>query len=422
MGTNARHARLLDVTRIQIRQTGEGATDVKRLAILGSTGSIGVSTLDIVARFPDRFEVTALAAGKNLTRLGEQIRAFQPGLVSVAREDDVPALCRAAPDYGGAVVWGADGLHDVATHAPADLVVAALVGALGLPPTLAAIRAGKDVALANKEALVVSGELMTREAAGRGVRLLPVDSEHNAVFQALHGHRRADVKRIILTASGGPFLHRPADDFVGIRVADALQHPTWKMGDKITIDSATLMNKGLEVIEARWLFDLPAAQVSVMVHPQSIVHSMVEYVDGSMLAQLGIPDMRVPISYVLAYPERLPLEALPPLNLAEAARLEFLEPDFDKFPCLGLAYTALERGGTCPAVLNAANEVTVGRFLAGRLAFPDIADINARVLAAHEPRAADDLDRILAADAWARERTEALADERPSLSERTAAA
>lgn len=395
---------------------------MKRLAILGSTGSIGVSTLDVVARFPDRFEVTALAAGKNLARLGEQILAFQPGLVSVAREDDVPALRRAVPDYGGAVVWGADGLHDVATHAPADLVVAALVGALGLPPTLAAVRAGKDVALANKEALVVSGELMTREAAFRGVRLLPVDSEHNAVFQALHGHRRAEVKRIILTASGGPFLHRPADDFAGIRVADALQHPTWKMGEKITIDSATLMNKGLEVIEARWLFDLPAAQVAVMVHPQSIVHSMVEYVDGSVLAQLGIPDMRVPISYVLAYPERLPLEALPSLNLAEAARLEFLEPDFDKFPCLGLAYTALERGGTCPAVLNAANEVTVARFLAGRLAFPDIADINARVLAAHESRAADDLGRILAADAWARERAEALADERPRLSERTAAA
>ncbi len=395
---------------------------MKRLAILGSTGSIGVSTLDVVARFPDRFEVTALAAGKNLIRFGEQIRAFRPSLVSVAREDDVPALRRAVPDYGGAVVWGTEGLHDVATHVPADLVVAALVGALGLPPTLAAVRAGKDVALANKEALVVSGELMTREAARRGVRLLPVDSEHNAVFQALHGHRRADVKRIILTASGGPFLHRSADDFACIRVADALQHPTWKMGDKITIDSATLMNKGLEVIEARWLFDLPTAQVSVMVHPQSIVHSMVEYVDGSVLAQLGIPDMRVPISYVLAYPERLPLEALPSLNLAEVARLEFLEPDFDKFPCLGLAYTALERGGTCPAVLNAANEVTVGRFLAGRLAFPDIANVNARVLAAHEPRTADDLDRILAADAWARERAEALADERSSLSERTAAA
>ena len=395
---------------------------MKRLAILGSTGSIGVSTLDVAARFPDRFQIVALAAGKNLTRLGEQIRAFGPRLVSVAREDDVPALHRIVPDYDGAVLWGADGLHEVATYAEADLVVAALVGALGLPPTLAAVRAGKDVALANKEALVVSGELMTREAARRGVRLLPVDSEHNAVFQALHGHRREDVKRIVLTASGGPFLYRAAEDFGSIRVADALQHPTWKMGDKITIDSATLMNKGLEVIEARWLFDLPAAQVSVMVHPQSIVHSMVEYVDGSVLAQLGIPDMRVPISYVLAYPERLPLDALPSLNLAEAGRLEFLEPDVDKFPCLGLAYTALERGGTCSAVLNAANEVMVGRFLAGRLAFPDIADVNARVLADHESRPADDLDRILAADAWARARAESLADERTGISERTAAA
>ena len=395
---------------------------MKRLAILGSTGSIGVSTLDVVARFPDRFRIAALAAGKNLTRLGEQIRAFRPRLVSVAREGDVPALRRAVPEYDGDVLWGAAGLHAVATSAEADLVVAALVGALGLPPTLAAVRAGKDVALANKEALVVSGELMTREAARRGVRLLPVDSEHNAVFQALHGHRRTDVKRIVLTASGGPFLHRATEDFGSIRVADALRHPTWKMGDKITIDSATLMNKGLEVIEARWLFDLPAEQVSVMVHPQSIVHSMVEYVDGSVLAQLGIPDMRVPISYVLAYPERLPLEALPSLDLAEAARLEFLEPDFDKFPCLGLAYTALERGGTCPAVLNAANEVTVGRFLAGRLAFPDIADVNARVLAAHESRPADDLDRILAADVWARARAEVLADERTGVSERPAAA
>ena len=237
--------------------------------------------------------------------------------------------------------------------------MAALVGAIGLPPTLAAIRAGKDVALANKEALVVSGELMTREAAQHGVQLLPVDSEHNAVFQALHGHKRERVKRIILTASGGPFLHRPAEDFQTIRIEEALRHPTWKMGNKITIDSATLMNKGLEVIEARWLFNLPPEQVSVIVHPQSIVHSLVEYVDGSVLAQLGIPDMRVPISYILAYPDRLPLTHLPQLNLAEAARLEFVEPDYDKFPCLGLAYTALERGGTCPAALNAANEVSV---------------------------------------------------------------
>jgi 1-deoxy-D-xylulose-5-phosphate reductoisomerase len=321
---------------------------MKRIAILGSTGSIGVSTLDIVGRFPEKFRVVALAAGKNLTQLIEQIQSFQPLLVSLAQEEDAKKLRNELPDFEGDIVWGADGLHATATHADADMVMAALVGAIGLPPTLAAIRAGKDVALANKESLVVSGELMTREAAQHGVQLLPVDSEHNAVFQALHGHKRERVKRIILTASGGPFLHRPAEDFQTIRIEEALQHPTWKMGNKITIDSATLMNKGLEVIEARWLFNLPPTQVSVIVHPQSIVHSLVEYVDGSVLAQLGIPDMRVPISYILAYPDRLPLTHLPQLNLAEAARLEFVEPDYDKFPCLGLAYTALERGGRVP--------------------------------------------------------------------------
>lgn len=395
---------------------------MKRLAILGSTGSIGVSTLDIVARFPDKFRVVALTAGKNLAKLGEQMRAFRPSLVSVEQEGDAQVLRDAVPEYDGDIAWGTDGLHASATHEQAELVVAALVGALGLSPTLAAIRAGKDVALANKEALVVSGELMTREAAERGVRLLPVDSEHNAIFQALHGHDRRHVKRIILTASGGPFLHREIEDFGDIRIAEALQHPTWKMGNKITIDSATLMNKGLEVIEARWLFDLPAARVSVVVHPQSIVHSLVEYVDGSVLAQLGIPDMRVPISYILAYPDRLPLEHLPSLDLAQAARLEFTEPDFDKFPCLGLAYVALERGGTCPAVLNAANEVAVDQFLAGQIAFPAIADINARVLAGHVAQPADNLDSVLAVDAWAREQAQKIAKKPCGDTERTAAA
>ena len=259
---------------------------------------------------------------------------------------------------------------------------------------------------------------MTREAAQHGVRLLPVDSEHNAIFQALHGHKREQVKKIILTASGGPFLHRPAEDFQTIRREEALQHPTWKMGNKITIDSATLMNKGLEVIETRWLFDLSPAQVAVIVHPQSIVHSLVEYVDGSVLAQLGIPDMRVPISYILAYPDRLALTHLPQLDLAEAARLEFIEPDYDKFPCLGLAYTALERGGTCPAVLNAANEVAVMSFLAGRLAFPDIAALNKQVLAAHDGQPVKDLESVLEADGWARTQAKKLA----GLSEQTVAA
>jgi 1-deoxy-D-xylulose-5-phosphate reductoisomerase len=271
-----------------------------------------------------------------------------------------------------------------------------------MAPTLAAIRAGRTIALANKEALVISGELMTSEARARGVQILPVDSEHNAIFQALHGHVREQVKRIVLTASGGPFLRRPAVELANVSVEEALQHPTWKMGNKITIDSATLMNKGLEVIEARWLFDMPPEQVSVIVHPQSIVHSMVEYQDGSVLAQLGIPDMAVPISYILAYPDRLPLTHLPALDLAAAGQLTFFQPDFDKFPCLGLAYDALAEGGTCPAVLNAANEVTVEAFLAGYLSFSDIAALNGKVLDAHTAVPVTDLDIVLDADRWAR--------------------
>jgi 1-deoxy-D-xylulose-5-phosphate reductoisomerase len=351
---------------------------MKKLSVLGSTGSIGVSTLTIAEQFPDRFQVVALAAGKNLIKLKEQIRLF------------------------GEIVWGSEGLLAVATHPGAEMVMSALVGAVGLAPTLAAIRAGKTIALANKEALVISGELMTREARKYGVRILPVDSEHNAIFQALHGYQREQVKRIILTASGGPFLRRPAEELPDVTVAEALKHPTWKMGNKITIDSATLMNKGLEVIEARWLFDLPPEQVSVIVHPQSIVHSMVEYIDGSVLAQLGIPDMTIPISYILAYPDRLPLTHLPSLDLAAAQQLTFAQPDFDKFPCLQLAYDALARGGTCPAVLNAANEVTVESFLAEEIRFTDIAALNRYVLDAHIPQPVSTLDGLLEADRWAR--------------------
>jgi 1-deoxy-D-xylulose-5-phosphate reductoisomerase len=375
---------------------------MKKLAVLGSTGSIGVTTLSLVEQFPDRFHVVALAAGKNLTKLSEQIRLFQPALVSVTSEADAKVLRLQFPEFRGEILFGPEGLDAVATHPEADMVMAALVGAVGLAPTLAAIRAGKTIALANKEALVISGELMTREARKHGVTILPVDSEHNAVFQALHGYPHEQVKRVILTASGGPFLHRPAEELAAVRVEEALQHPTWKMGYKITIDSATLMNKGLEVIEARWLFDLPPEQVSVIIHPQSIVHSMVEYTDGSVLAQLGIPDMAIPISYILAYPDRLCLTHLPTLDLAAAAQLTFFRPDFAKFPCLGLAYEALARGGTCPAVLNAANEVSVESFLSGQIRFTDIAELNSRVLAAHTPQPVRSLDVLLEADRWAR--------------------
>ena len=375
---------------------------MRKLAVLGSTGSIGVTTLAVAEQFPEQFQVVALAAGRNVAKLAEQVRRFQPDLVSLATEDDARALKDQLPQFGGTVLCGAEGLLATATHPEADMLMAALVGAVGLPPTLAGIQAGKTIALANKEALVIAGELMTREAKRSGVSLLPVDSEHNAIFQALQGHTRERVKRILLTASGGPFRQRPTAELADVSVEEALQHPTWKMGNKITIDSATLMNKGLEVIEARWLFDLPPEQVSVIVHPQSIVHSMVEYVDGSVLAQLGIPDMAVPISYILAYPDRLPLKHLPSLDLTAVAQLEFFAPDFDKFPCLGLAYAALRQGGTCPAVLNAANEVTVEHFLNGQLRFPDIAALNERVLDAHTPAPVTDLDSLLEADSWAR--------------------
>lgn len=381
---------------------------MKKLAVLGSTGSIGVSTLSIAERFPERFRVVALAAGKNLSKLKEQVSRFQPEVVSLSSEEDARDLRLQLPNFRGEILWGDVGLQAVATHPEAEMIMAALVGAAGLAPTLSAIRAGKTIALANKEALVISGELMTREAKRHGVRILPVDSEHNAIFQALHGHQRTQVKRIILTASGGPFLHRPAQELAEVTIEEALKHPTWKMGSKITIDSATLMNKGLEVIEARWLFDVPPEQVAVIVHPQSIVHSMVEYIDGSVLAQLGIPDMTIPISYILSYPERLPLTHLPSLDLAAATQLTFFEPDFEKFSCLRLAYSALQQGGTCPAVLNAANEVAVENFLSGRIRFTDIAALNERVLQQHQVQPVSGLDVLLEADRWGREQAHAI--------------
>ena len=377
---------------------------MKRIAVLGSTGSIGVTTLDLVAKFRDRFEVTALAAGKNVERLAQQVKTFEPHIVGVGDGETRDELRRRLPDYRGEVVVGREGLEAVATEPAAELVVAGLVGALGLMPTLRALAAGKDVALANKEALVVAGELMTSAARAAGVRLLPLDSEHNAIFQALRGHEREDVRRIVLTASGGPFLRRPIADLERVTRAEALKHPTWKMGDKITIDSATLMNKGLEVIEARWLFDLPPDQIDVLIHPQSIVHSMVEYIDGSVIAQMGIPDMTIPISYILAYPRRLPLDYLPSLDLPAGAALEFLEPDTTKFRCLALAYRALRAGGTTPAVLNAANEVAVAAFLGERIGFVRIADLIERIVDEHEMSAATDLETLLEADRWARER------------------
>ena len=375
----------------------------KRLAILGSTGSVGVNTLDIVQQHPERFAVVALAAGSNIELLEQQIRRFHPLCVSVFDLQRAKELRERTSDLGIEVCEGPNGACTVASLPEVDLVLSAIVGGAGLAPTLAAIRAGKDVAIANKEPLVMAGELVMREAQGR-VRILPVDSEHNAIFQAMAGHNSCDVRRLLLTASGGPFRTLPREKFGEITVQEALQHPNWRMGRKITVDSATMMNKGLEVIEARWLFGVNAEQVEVVVHPQSIVHSMVEFVDGSVIAQLGIPDMRIPISYALNYPERL-ANTLPQLDLIQIGTLTFEPPDLNRFPCLRLGFEAIRACGTLPAVLNAANETTVEAFLQEKIHFLDIPTVIEETLQRHDARPIfdGDIEVILDADRWARE-------------------
>jgi 1-deoxy-D-xylulose-5-phosphate reductoisomerase len=348
---------------------------MKRITLLGATGSIGLRTLDLVSSFPEEFSVVGLAArGSNVERLADMCQKYQPRAVALLEADSRDRLARLLSPPRPELLAGADGLEALARDVDADIVVSALVGGAGLLPTMAAILAGRTLALANKETLVMAGALMTAAARARGVKLLPVDSEHSAVFQCLHGHSRADVHRILLTASGGPFRETPKARLTTVTVEDALQHPTWKMGAKITIDSATLMNKGLEIIEARWLFDLAPDQVHVVVHPQSIIHSMVEYIDGSVIAQLGVADMGVPILYALTYPERRPTPAAR-LDLVRVGQLTFHEPDQDKFPCLRLARAALEAGGAAPVVLNAANEVAVAAFLDRRVRFTEIAEL-----------------------------------------------
>ncbi len=374
----------------------------KRVSILGSTGSIGTTALELIARFPERFEVIALAAGRRVDRLKEQIERFRPRLVSVADAGEAAVLRSAVRHVDVRVLAGAEGLTAVATAEGADIVLSALVGAVGLAPTLAAIDRGIDVGLANKEVMVVAGELVRSRARASGARVLPVDSEHNAIFQALQGRERAHLRRILLTASGGPFREHTAEQLAAVTREQALRHPTWNMGDKITIDSATLMNKGLEVIEARWFFDAEPAQIEVIVHPQSIVHSMVEYRDGSVVALLAIPDMTIPVGYALAYPDLLDLGHLERLDLARCGQLTFHRPDEQRFPCLQLAYAAMRAAGTMPAVANAANEVAVERFLAGDIGFTEIARIIGAAMASHAPRAYQSVEELRAADAWAR--------------------
>jgi len=374
----------------------------KKIAILGSTGSIGRNVLKIAAGFPQYFTVVGLTAGWNIDLLRQQIDAFAPRLVSVADEETAIKLkTLLGPGSRTEIVWGEAGNELVATLQEADMVVSAIVGAAGLLPTLAAIRSGKDIALANKETLVMAGRLIMDEVKKYQVRLLPIDSEHSAIAQALEAGRKEDVARIILTASGGPFLDMEPENLWRVTPEQALQHPNWEMGRKISIDSATLMNKGLEVIEAHWLFDVALEKIEVLVHPQSIVHSLVEFVDGSVVAQLGIPDMRVPISYALAYPERLDT-GLSRLNLAEYSNLTFLKPDMTRFPALQTAYDACKTGGCSPAVLNAANEIAVAAFLGGKLKFPEIAEVVAETLARRKYLSDTDFETVLEADRIAR--------------------
>jgi len=380
---------------------------MKTIVILGSTGSIGTNTLDIVNRFPADFRVTGLTAGSNDEVLEEQIRRFKPRVVALSSEAAAAKLRRRCADFPVEVLSGQDGLAQVASLSEAELVVSAIVGGAGLVPTLAAIRSGKHIALANKEPMVMAGKLMQEEARRHGVKIFPVDSEHSAIFQSLEGHRLEDVRRLILTASGGALWTLSKDQLQDVTPEQALQHPNWKMGAKITIDSATLMNKGLEVVEARWLFDIPESRIDVLIHRESIIHSLVEYEDRSMIAQLGLPDMRTPISYAMRYPERLPLD-LPSLDLTEIGKLSFCKPDHDRFPCLRLGYESLRIGGTMPAAMNAANEIAVDAFLNGGIRFTAIADIIRSTMEAHQSREVNTVEAALETDRWAREKAESL--------------
>jgi 1-deoxy-D-xylulose-5-phosphate reductoisomerase len=380
---------------------------MKKLAILGSTGSIGVSTLDIVASHPDKFEVVALTGGNNLELLRRQIEQFSPKVAAVITEESANKLRKMLGGKKTEILHGVSGLIAAASANDASIVVAAIVGSAGLVPTVAAIKAGKDIALANKETLVAAGHLVMNLVREHGVNLYPVDSEHSAVFQSLQGHIRGNVKRIILTASGGPFLNYPLEKLAGVSVSDALNHPNWSMGQKITIDSATMMNKGLEIIEARWLFDIPSERIDVLIHPQSIIHSMVEYVDGCVMAQLGVPDMKAPIAYALTFPERVP-SGVKPLDLADAGSLTFFKADTNRFPSLKLAYRSLMDGESMPAVMNAANEVAVEAFLAGKIKFTEIVELIEKTMDLHNVHSLKSIEEVLHADRWGREKTREL--------------
>ncbi|MBU1168139.1 MAG: 1-deoxy-D-xylulose-5-phosphate reductoisomerase [Proteobacteria bacterium] len=388
---------------------------MKNISVLGSTGSIGKNVLDIVSRFPESFSVKALAAATRIDELARQIETFRPEMAVVLTKDHANALKnRLSPGHSVTILYGDEGYKQAAIHPDVHMVVSAIVGAAGLVPTVAAINAGKDIALANKETLVTAGDYVMALAREKNIRILPVDSEHSAVFQCIEGQSRKALAKIILTASGGPFRKMPQDKFKTIRPEDALAHPTWNMGKKISIDSATLMNKGLEVIEAKHLFDLSPEQIDVVVHSQSIVHSMAVFHDGSVLAQMGIPDMRAAIAYAMSWPERLPL-AMPVPDFAELGSLVFEKPDRVKFPCLSLAYTACREGHTLPAVMNAANEVAVQAFLEKKISFVAIAEVIERTMDKHLLEKKPDLLDIIRTDSWARNQAETIIKDLPRM-------
>ena len=383
---------------------------MKNLSILGSTGSIGRNALEIVAMFPERFSVKALAAKNNTTLLARQVERFDPEIAVVFDESRALELKSLLKSGSGVeIMYGQDGYKNAATHDSVDMVVTAVVGSAGLIPTIAAIEAGKNIALANKETLVMAGEIVVKRAAINSVKILPIDSEPSAIFQCIAGNRRQDLDKILLTASGGPFLNRPENEFVKIRPQDALNHPTWRMGKKVSVDSATLMNKGLEVIEAKYLFGVSQEMIEVLIHPQSLIHSMVSFKDGSVMAQLGIPDMKGAIAYALSYPERLALEQPLP-DFAGIGALTFEKPDLNKFPCLDLAYKACQTGETLPAVLNAANEVAVQAFLKQHVPFVTIPEVIEKTMESHTVVTDPALDDILESDRWAREQARNLID------------
>jgi len=374
---------------------------LRKIALLGSTGSIGKSTLEVVSQHPEEFQIVSLAAGSNIELLHRQVELYRPKLVSVSTKEGVDELRSLLGDKQVEVLCGDEGLIAAASIAEADFVMTAIVGSVGVAPTLAAIQAGKTIGLANKETLVSAGHIVMQAARQRNVHIIPVDSEHSAIYQCLQGERKEDVSKIILTASGGSFRHLSREELQQVTVTEALNHPNWNMGAKITIDSATMMNKGFEVIEAHWLFDLPYEQIECILHYESIIHSMVEYKDRAVMAQLGTPDMKVPIQYALSYPKRKALET-EPLDLIKFNTLHFAKMDYERYPMLALAYTCGKTGGTLPTVLNAANEVAVARFLRGEITFLEIERIVASVCEAHTVEANPSLESIFAADVWAR--------------------